>query len=159
MLPKASVECLRSGAGFLAATFDGFTALFPQHDVITVEQRSNLTDHHDSYAIYHWGRIDAPVFALSRTFQPVAKIDRPYFFIARYGGGVFGLACDELQAVKSSQVNLKLIPASLKSGNSPIEAFARFGKKLAFQCSLDGIAALLPLDDVKNHAQNQSTLS
>ena len=156
MLPKASTDHLRAGAGFLAATFDGFTALFPQQSVMTVEQRSHLTEHRDTYAVYRGSGISARVFSLSRAFQPIAKTDRPYFIVARYRGGVFGLACDELQAINSAQVSLKLIPTSLKCGNSPIEAFALFGKKIAFQCSLDAIAALLPLEDVEAHAPEQS---
>lgn len=156
MSPKASTESLRAGAGFLAATFDGFTALFPQQDVMTVEQRSHLTEHRDAYAMYRGGGISARVFSLSRAFQPMAKIDRPYFIVARYRGGLFGLACDELQAIKSSQISLRSIPSSLKCGNSPIESFAQFGKKMAFQCSLEAIAALLPLEDVETHEYEQS---
>jgi hypothetical protein len=155
MLPKASID-LRAGAGFLAATFDGFTALFSQQDVMTVEQRSHLTDHKSTYSMYRGSGISARVFSLSRGLEPVAKTDRPYFIVARHRGGFFGLACDELQAINSSQVSLKSIPASLKCGNSPIEAFALFGKKIAFQCSLEAIAALLPLEDVKAHAHEQS---
>lgn len=156
MLPRASTEGLRVRAGFLAATFDGFTALFPQQDVMTVEQRTHLTDHGDTYAMYHGGGISAPVFSLSRTFEPMARTERPYFIVARHRGGLFGLACDELQAINPAQVSLKSIPASLKCGDSPIEAFALFGKKIVFQCSLEAIAALLPLDDVENHAHEQS---
>lgn len=156
MLPKTSTDGLRAGGGFLAATFDGFTALFPQRDVMTVEQRSHLTEHRGSYAMYRGSGISARVFALSRAFQPMAKIERPYFIVARYHGGLFGLACDELQAINPSQISLKSIPASLRCGNSPIEAFAQFGKKIAFQCSLEGIAALLPLEDVEAHAYEQS---
>lgn len=155
MLPKASTDP-RTRTGFLAATFDGFTALFPQQDVMTVEQRSHLTGHEAGYAVYRGSGISARVFSLSRGFEPVAKSDRPYFIVARHRGGFFGLACDELQAINPSQISLKSIPASLKCGNSPIEAFALFGKKIAFQCSLEAIAALLPLDDVKNHAHEQS---
>lgn len=155
MLPKASID-LRAGAGFLAATFDGFTALFSQRDVMTVEQRSHLTDHGSTYAVYRGSGISARVFSLSRGLEPVAKADRPYFIVARYRGGFFGLACDELQAINPSQISLKSIPTSLKCGNSPIEAFALFGKKIAFQCSLEAIAALLPLEDVKAHEHEQS---
>lgn len=156
MLPKASTDGPRAGAGFLAATFDGFTALFPQQGVMAVEQRSHLTDHQDAYAMYRGSGISARVFSLSRGFQPMARIDRPYFIVARYRGGLFGLACDELQAVNLSQLSLKSIPSSLKCGNSPIEAFALFGKKIVFQCSLEAIAALLPLEDVEAHAHEQS---
>lgn len=156
MPPKASTDSLRSGAGFLAATFDGFTAFFPQQDVLTVEQRSHLTGHHDSYAMYQSGGISAPVFALSRGFEPLAGTERPYFIVARHRGGFFGLACDELQAINPSQISLKAIPPSLKCGNSPIEAFAFFGKKIAFQCSLEAIAALLPLDRIEADADEQS---
>jgi hypothetical protein len=156
MLPKTSTEGQRAGAGFLAATFDGFTALFPQQDVMTVEQRSRLTEHQNNHAMYHGGGFSARVFSLSRAFQPMAKIDRPYFIVARYRGGLFGLACDELQAINASQISLKSIPASLKCGNSPIEAFAQFGKKMAFQCSLEAIAALLPLEGVEADEQEQS---
>lgn len=156
MLPRASTDSLRAGAGFLAATFDGFTALFPQQRVMAVEQRSHLTNHRNAYSMYRGSGISARVFSLSRAFQPMAKIDRPYFIVARYRGGWFGLACDELQAINLSQLSLKSIPASLKCGNSPIEAFAQFGKKIAFQCSLEAIAALLPLEDVEAHAQEQS---
>jgi hypothetical protein len=155
MLPKTSTDP-RAKTGFLAATFDGFTALFPQQDVMTVEQRSHLSEHEDSYAMYRSGGVSARVFSLSRGFEPIAKSDRPYFIVARHRGGFFGLACDELQAINPSQISLKSIPASLKCGNSPIEAFALFGKKIAFQCSLEAIAALLPLENVKAHAQEQS---
>lgn len=156
MLPKASTDQTGAAAGFLAATFDGFTALFPQQSVVAVEQRSHLTEHQDTYAVYREGGMQARVFSLSRAFQPLAKTDRPYFIIARYRGGTFGLACDELQAVNSSRVSLRLVPTSLKCGNSPIEAFAQFGKKLAFQCSLEAIAALLPLEEAQAHAHEQS---
>lgn len=156
MLPKASTDGLRAAGGFLAATFDGFTALFPQQGVMAVEQRSHLTDHRNTYAMYRGSGISARVFSLSRVFEPMAKVDRPYFIVARYRGGLFGLACDELQAINSSQISLKSIPSSLKCGNSPIEAFAQFGKKIAFQCSLEAIAALLPLEDVEEHAYEQS---
>ncbi len=155
MLPKASTD-LHAGKGFLAATFDGFTALFPQRDVMTVEQRSHLSGHESTYAMYRGSGISARVFSLSRGLEPVAETGRPYFIVARYRGGFFGLACDELQAINPSQISLKSIPASLKCGNSPIEAFALFGKKIAFQCSLEAIAALLPLEDVKSHAHEQS---
>jgi hypothetical protein len=124
--------------------------------VLTVEQRSHLSEHEDSYAMYRNGGVNARVFSLSRGFEPVARTDRPYFIVARHRGGFFGLACDELQAVNPSQLSLKSIPASLKCGNSPIEAFALFGKKIAFQCSLEAIAALLPLEDVGTHEQEQS---
>lgn len=155
MLPKTSTDP-RARAGFLAATFDGFTAIFPQQDVMTVEQRSHLSEHEGSYAMYRSGGVNARVFSLSRGFEPMTKSDRPYFIVARHRGGFFGLTCDELQTINPSQISLKSIPASLRCGNSPIEAFALFGKKIAFQCSLEAIAALLPLEDVKAHAQEQS---
>lgn len=149
MLPKPSIDQLGMTAGFLAATFDGFTALFPAQSIVAVEQRANLTDHQDTYAMYRKNSMNARVFSLSRALQPTPENGRPYFIIARYQGGEFGLACDELQVINSSRVNLKLIPTSLKCGDSPIEAFAQFGKRIVYQCSLEAIAALLPLDDVE----------
>ena len=159
MLPKASIDQRGTNTGFIAATFDGFTALFSPESIVAIEQRSNLTDHRDTYAMYRSGRVNARVFALSRALRPIAKTDRPYFIVARHQAGTFGLACDELQVINSSRVSFRLIPKSLKCGNSPIEAFAQFGKKIVFQCSLDAIAALLPLEDAEAHAHEQSHMA
>lgn len=155
MFPRSSIES-NAAAGFVAATFDGFTALFSQANIVAVEQKSHLTDCRGLRAVYRKGDIHALVFSLSRSLEPVAQLDRPFFIVARHKGGAFGLSCDELQVISSSRIKLRAIPDSLKCGKSPIESFAQFGKKIFFQCSLDAIADLLPPEETESHECEQS---
>ncbi|MBX3665032.1 MAG: hypothetical protein KIT13_05275 [Burkholderiales bacterium] len=156
MLSKIPIDGSPAASGFLLAAFDGFSALFAQRDVSVIEQRSVLANPRDCYAEYCKGDLSVRVFSLSKGFAPLAPADRPFFFVARCRAGAFGLACDELQVVNASRVSIKAIPASLKCGESPIEGYAQFGKRVAFLCSLEAIADLLPLTDtgVVDHEQS-----
>jgi hypothetical protein len=145
-------------SGYVAVSFDGFTLLFDQGEITGVEQSDRLEAHDGGVATYRENGLETRVFALSKALRPMANSARPIFVLARHRSGRFGLACDEVRVLAASRIRLGVIPASLRSGRSPIEAYARLGEQVMFQCSAGALAALLAREeDNERHGNEQSS--
>lgn len=124
--------------------------LIPQADVRVLELTMDMMREAPPAGGVGWirfGEQRQPVYAPSHHLEWLSEVpsDRGLCAVLEAEEGLFGLLCNEVALVKSSEIQIHAMPAPMATPDSPFQQLALHGGKLACLSSATKLFARLPL--------------